>query len=58
MSKVSNEIMQEIWRMLEKYERTVENSPLKPSAKDTYLGHARQFVRWVADEFEPGTTKR
>ena len=36
------------------YEEQVEKTDLKRSAKDTYIVHAQQFVRWLDGEFTPG----
>ena len=56
MPKVSSLTLQEVQEALRRYEETVEASPLRLSSKNTYLLHARQFVRWLADDFEPGET--
>ena len=31
---------------------------LTRSSKDTYLLHARHFVRWLKDDFKPGANVR
>ena len=56
MPKVSLMTLQEVQEAFRRYEQTVEVSPLRLSAKNTYLLHARQFVRWLDDDFEPGAT--
>lgn len=56
MPKVSSLSLEEVREALRRYEQTIEASPLRLSSKNTYLLHARQFVRWLADEFEPGET--
>ena len=56
MPKVSSLTLQEVQEALRRYEETVEASSLRLSSKNTYLLHARQFVRWLADDFEPGET--
>ena len=56
MPKVSSLTLKEVQEALRRYEETVEESPLRLSSKNTYLLHARQFVRWLADDFEPGET--
>ena len=56
MAKVSPTTLSEVQEALRRYEQTVEASPLRLSSKNTYLLHARQFVRWLAGEFEPGAT--
>jgi hypothetical protein len=52
--KVRPEILHEVELALESYEVEVERSALLPSAKQTYLVHARHFVRWLNDDFDPG----
>ena len=56
--KISQSSLDDIREAFERYSDVVENSELRLSAKNTYLLHARQFVRWLADEFEPGATLR
>ena len=56
MPKVSPEILKAVQDALDRYEREVEDTPLTTSAKNTYLLHARNFVRWLEDDFEPGAT--
>ena len=56
--KISQSSLQEIREAFERYSDVVEESELRLSAKNTYLLHARQFVRWLSDEFEPGATIR
>ena len=56
MPKLSLRSLEEVQEALRQYEQTVEASPLRLSSKNTYLLHARQFVRWLADDFEPGET--
>ena len=40
------------------YEQQIEGTALKPSTKDTYIGHAREFVRWLEGKFTPGSGLR
>ena len=56
MPKVSPEILKAVKDALDSYEKEVERTPLTASAKNTYLLHARNFVRWLDDDFEPGAT--
>lgn len=56
MAKVSIEVLNAVQDALERYETEVEDSPLRRSAKDTYVLHARHFVRWLEDDFEPGAS--
>ena len=56
MPKVNADTLQAVQDALERYEAEVSETLLAPSAKRTYLLHARHFVRWLADDFEPGAT--
>ena len=56
MPKVKADTLQAVQDALERYELEVSETLLTPSAKRTYLLHARHFVRWLADDFEPGAT--
>lgn len=38
------------------YEKEVEESDLERNTKDTYIRHARSFVRWLDGDFTPGAT--
>ena len=54
--KVRPETLREVEEALERYRAEVEKSPLRPSAKQTYLLHSTNFVRWLDDDFQPGGT--
>ena len=56
MPKISLMSLQEVQDAFERYSDVVEESELRLSAKNTYLLHARQFLRWLSDDFEPGAT--
>ena len=56
MPKVSKETLILIRDALERYQEEVIATSLKPSSKKTYLLHAEHFVRWLADDFEPGAS--
>ena len=58
MPKVSVEVLNEVKDALRRYEAEVEDSLLRRSTKDTYLLHARHFVRWLDNDFEPGASLR
>jgi hypothetical protein len=58
MPKISLMSLQEVQDAFERYSDVVEESELRLSAKNTYLLHARQFLRWLSDDFEPGATIR
>lgn len=57
MPKISPGALREVQDALEQYARIVEATRLAPQSKETYLGHAEQFVRWLADDFEPGSRR-
>ena len=56
MPKVSANISIAVQDALERYKEVVEATEMTPTSKKTYLLHAEQFVRWLADDFEPGAT--
>ena len=59
MPKISDKsALQQVKDALEKYKRAVESTDMQPSTKQTYLLHARNFVRWLDDDFDPGATVR
>ena len=39
---------------LREYEEEVEGTNLTRSSKDSYIGHAKEFVRWLDGTFTPG----
>ncbi|MDH4388816.1 MAG: hypothetical protein QE269_08825 [Fimbriimonas sp.] len=53
-SKVDVDFLHLVKLALAEYEAEVESTNLKPMAKQTYLLHARNFVRWMGGDFEPG----
>jgi len=53
--KISLTALAEVRQALEQYKTEVEKTRLKESTKQTYLIHAKDFVRWLADDFEPGS---
>lgn len=58
MPKVSIEAIRQVEAALDQYEEQVETTNLKPSSKWTYILHARQCVRWLNADFEPGINLR
>ena len=48
----------ELRRRLKEYERVVNQTELAETTKNTYLLHARNFVRRTRGDFDPGTTLR
>lgn len=55
MPKVSYEVIQAVESALEEYKQEVSGRALRPSTRATYLLHATNFVRWLKDEFDPGS---
>lgn len=58
MPQISLISLEEVQDALERYTAVVDSSELTIQSKATYLLHANQFVRWLADDFEPGSTLR
>jgi len=56
MAKIGQQALKEVNIALEHYETEVKRSKLRPVSKRSYLIHARQFVRWIEDDFAPGGT--
>ncbi len=56
MPKLSPETLREVQRAYRRYESEVKAADLADSTEKTYLTHARNFVRWLGDEFTPGET--
>lgn len=56
MPKVSSEVLKAVQDALERYEVEISGTPMTPSTKRTYILHAGNFVRWLDDDFEPGST--
>ena len=52
--RVSSKTLAEVEEALKAYEQAVEEAPLTPSSKETYVNRAQLFVRWLKDDFEPG----
>ena len=56
MTQISPDALHQVQTALMRYRAEVEASKLRPRSKETYLGHATQFVQWLADDFVPGGT--
>ena len=52
--QVKGKTLADVEKALKKYEQVVEEAPLAPSSKRTYVLHAHHFVRWLKGDFEPG----
>ena len=54
MMRIGSEALAEVEAALKAYEQAVEEAPLTPSSKETYVNRAQLFVRWLKGDFEPG----
>ena len=55
MAKLDQQTLRIIQDALKRYEQEVEATGLQLSSKHTYILHARHFVRWLDDDFVPGS---
>ena len=53
--KISRQALEEVKTALEEYKKVVEATNLSRTTKDTYIDHPSAFVRWLYDDFEPGS---
>ena len=62
MPKISNRSLDEVRLAMEAYEQAVEtaklNGYLTQESAVTYTSHVGQFVRWLDDDFEPGSQNK
>ena len=54
LGRISNPALAEVLEAVEDYELKLALSDLNPRTREIYLLHARNFVRWLADDFNPG----
>jgi uncharacterized protein (UPF0333 family) len=54
---VSRQTLQEIESAFRVYEQEVQASNLTPKTKRTYLLYSENFVKWLKDDFVPGSRK-
>ena len=53
--RVSKAVLKEVRDAFEHYRRRVESmEQLSPATKQTYIGRAEFFKRWLEGDFEPG----
>lgn len=52
------EFIDKVEGKFQEYEEVIEESRLSRNARQTYLLHSGNFVRWIKGEFEPGGTLR
>ena len=55
MPKVNHEILKAVQDAFEIYKTEVRATSLKVNTKNTYINRAQNFVRWLDDDFEPGS---
>jgi hypothetical protein len=55
--QISRKALEEVEQALDRYHDAVEGTSLEEKTKRTYVRHADTFVRWLKDEFEPGSRK-
>ena len=54
MPKINDVALEAVCRALVRFEDEVDEFPLSRRSKETYIRDARQFVKWLADNFVPG----
>ena len=59
MPKISKNALQQVQAAFDQYQKEVNsNSLLAPSSKSACIQRAECFVRWLDDDFEPGSGLR
>jgi len=58
MPEVRPETLREVQQALQRYIAAVEQSERSPRTKKTHINHARYFVRWLNDDFDPAEINR
>jgi len=56
MAEIRPQVLAAVKAALEQYETEVRASKLQPKSQQTYLLHARHFVRWIGGDFTLGGT--
>ncbi len=56
--KTDRQTMQEIRRLLDAYIQECNENLGTPKSRETYIGYADRFVRWIDDSFNPSATRR
>ena len=54
MQRLSDQALSEVQEALRLYIAEVEKAKLQPSTIQSYLLNAKNFVRWLEGDFEPG----
>lgn len=55
--KTDDKTLIEIVKLHNQYVKEVELSGIKPLSVEIYRNNSYNFVRWIKDEFSPGSTK-
>ena len=58
MPIINDEALRLVKDALDQYETAVESTNCTEMTKRTYILHARNFVRWLNDDFDPGVNVR
>ena len=58
MPKVSAGTLREVQAAFEEYKTAVKETLMSESSQWTYITHTEQFVRWLDDQFTPGSGMR
>ena len=54
MPRISQSALAQVREALREYDEEVNNSKLSLESKAAYVAHAKQFVRWLEHDLEPG----
>jgi hypothetical protein len=55
--KTDDKTLHEIIKLHEQYVKEVELSGIKPLSVEIYRNNSNNFVRWIKNEFSPGSSK-
>ena len=53
--KTDNKTLSEILKLHAEYVKEVDDSGIKPLSAEIYKTNSHNFVRWIKDEFIPGS---
>jgi len=56
--KTDSKTLSEILKLHAEYVKEVEYSGIKPLSMEIYKTNSNNFVRWIQDEFNPGSKLR
>lgn len=55
--KTDNKTLNEIIKLHSEYVKEIDHSGIKPLSANIYKNNSYNFVRWIRDEFSPGSSK-